>query len=159
MVASRQVGIPFYRGFGRQRWKEVGTPAQFSERTSAPCLSKYMLPASKRVGADLLEFAAPEIAEVVSGRKKFKPAARSMGRQTLRKKLRSGSKKRTANNINPTNTGKRPVSREESFLQTFLKNHFEIFSVPTFCGRFWKTWRENHSSWRCLVNTRTRNLS
>ena len=34
---------------------------------------------------DLLEFAAPEVAEVVSGRIKSKTAAKSVGRQTLRK--------------------------------------------------------------------------
>ena len=39
-------------------------------------LSKYIVPAAKRVGADLLEFAEPEIAETVSGRKVFKMAAK-----------------------------------------------------------------------------------
>ena len=38
-------------------------------------LSKYIVPAAKRVGADLLEFAVPEIAEVVSGRNIFKTGA------------------------------------------------------------------------------------
>ena len=43
------------------------------------------VPAAKRVGADFLEFAVPEIAEVVSGKKNIKTAAKSVGRQTLRK--------------------------------------------------------------------------
>ena len=34
-------------------------------------LPKYMVPAAKRVGADLLEFVSPENADVVSGRKYF----------------------------------------------------------------------------------------
>ena len=37
------------------------------------------MPGAKRVGADLLEFTAPEIAEVVSGRKNFETAAKSVG--------------------------------------------------------------------------------
>ena len=53
-------------------------------------LRKYIVPAAKRVGADLLEFAVPEIAEVVSGRKNFKTASKSVGRQTLRKQLGEG---------------------------------------------------------------------
>ena len=34
------------------------------------------------------------------------------------------------------------VGREETILQTPLINHVEYFSVPNFCGSFWKPWRE-----------------
>ena len=94
MVASTEVEIPFFKGFGRQRGRGFGALAKVIERTAIPFLRKYIVPAAKRVGADLLEFAVPEIAEVVSGRKNFKTAAKSVGRQTLRKKLGSGSRKR-----------------------------------------------------------------
>ena len=98
MVASRQVEIPYYRSVGRQRGRGFGALAQVIGRTAIPFLSKYVVPAAKRVGADLLEFAVPEIAEVVSGRKNFKTAAKSVGRQTLRKQLSEGegSRRRTA---------------------------------------------------------------
>ena len=89
MVASRQVEIPYYRGVGRQRGRGF---AQVIGRTAIPFLRKYIVPAAKRVGADLLEFAVPEIAEVVSGRKNFKTAAKSVGRQTLRKQLGEGQR-------------------------------------------------------------------
>ena len=59
-------------------------------------LSQYVVPAAKRVGADLLEFAVSETADVVNGREKFKAAARSDGKQILRKQLGSGSRKRKA---------------------------------------------------------------
>ena len=91
MVASRQVEIPYYRAGGRQRGRGFGALAQVIGRTAIPFLRKYVVPAAKRVGADLLEFAVPEIAEVVSGRKNFKTAAKSVGRQTLRKQLGEGS--------------------------------------------------------------------
>ena len=39
----------------------------------------------KRVSSDLMEFAAREIAEALSGRKSFKSAASSVGRHTLKK--------------------------------------------------------------------------
>ena len=94
MVASREVEIPFYRGVGRQRGRELGAFLQVIGRTAIPFLRKYIVPAAKRVGADLLEFAVPEIAEVVSGKNNFKTAAKSVGRQTLRKQLSSGSTKR-----------------------------------------------------------------
>ena len=86
MVASRQVEIPYYRGVGRQSGRGFGALAQVIGRTAIPFLCKYVVvPAAKRVGADLLEFAVPEIGEVISGRKSFKTAAKSVGKQTLRK--------------------------------------------------------------------------
>ena len=85
MVASREVEMPFHRGVGRQRRWGFGALAQVIGRTAIPFLPKYIVPAAKRVGADLLKFAVPESAEVVSGRKSFKTAAKRVGRQTLRK--------------------------------------------------------------------------
>ena len=96
MVASRKVEIPFYRGIGGQRGRGFGALAQVIGRTAIPFLRKYIVPAAKRIGADLLEFAVPEIAEVVSGRKNFKTAAKSVGRQTLRKQLDEVSRRLTA---------------------------------------------------------------
>ena len=95
MVASREVQIPFYRGVGRQRERGLGALAQIIGRTKIPFLRENIVPAAKRLGADLLVFAVPEIAEVVCGRKNFKTAAKSVGRQTLRKQLGEGSRRRT----------------------------------------------------------------
>ena len=118
MVASRQVEIPYYRGVGRQQGRGFGTLAQVIGRTAIPFLPKYLVPGAKRVGADLLEFAVPEIAEVVSGRKNFKTAAKSVGRQTPRKQLGegegsrrwTGSRKRSASRVIPTKSAKQ-ISR------------------------------------------------
>ena len=101
MVASRQVEIPYYRGVGRQRGRGCVALAQGIGRTAIPFLRRYIVPAAKRVGADLLEFAAPEIGEVISGRKTFKSAAKSVGKQTLKKTIGArepqakGSRRRT----------------------------------------------------------------
>ena len=132
MVASREVEIPFYRGVGRQRGRGFGALPQVIGRTAIPFLRKYIVPAAKRAGADLLEFAVPEIAEVVSGRKNFKTNAKSVGSQILRKQLGSGSRKRKgaiggrqASRFIPKNLQNKPVGRGETFLQTFLINHVE----------------------------------
>ena len=69
MVASRQVEIPYYRGVGRQRGRGFGALTQDIGRTAIPFLSKYIVPAARRIGADMLDFAAPEIEEVFGGRK------------------------------------------------------------------------------------------
>ena len=52
-----------------------------------PFLCRYVVPAAERIRADLLEFSAPELAEVVSGWRNSKTAAKSVGRQTLREQL------------------------------------------------------------------------
>ena len=119
MVALRQIEIPYYRSFGRQRGRGYSALAQVIGRTTIPFLSKYIVPAAKRVGADLLEFAVPEIAEVVNGRKNTKTAAKSVGRQTLRKQLGSGSRKRSASRVIQTESGKQ-VSWSRKDIFTFI---------------------------------------
>ena len=67
------------------------------------------------MGADLLEFALPEIADVVSGRKKLKTAAKSVARQTVRKQLGSGSRKRRASTVISTNSAKQNIRSRRDF--------------------------------------------
>ena len=145
MVASRQVEIPYYRGVGRQRGRGFGALAQVFGRTAILFLRKYIFPAAKRVGADLSEFAVPKTAEVVSGTKKFKTAANSVGRQTLGKQLgegegsrrltgsrrkgavggrEGGSRKRTAGRVIPTKSKKKQISRSRRDLFTNVSHWF-----------------------------------
>ena len=46
-------------------------------------MRKHVLPAAKREGADLMEFAATDIAEVVSGRKNFKKCGKTNSDKTV----------------------------------------------------------------------------
>ena len=119
MVASRQVEIPYYRGVGQQRGRGFGALAQVIGRTAIPFLRKYIVPAAKRVGADLLEFAVPERAESVSGRKNFKTAAKSVGKQTLKKQLGDGSRKKTASRVIPTKSAKQTSRSRRDILTNF----------------------------------------
>ena len=92
MVASRQVELPYYRAVRRQRGRGFRALAQVFGRTAIPFLRKNVVPAAKRIGADLLDFAVPEIGEVFSGRKSFKTAAKSVGNKTLKKQLDEGNR-------------------------------------------------------------------
>ena len=73
---------------------EFGALAQVNGRTAIPFLREYVVPAAKRIGADILEFAAPKVGEVISGWKSFKSAAKSVGKETLKNQLVSGIKQR-----------------------------------------------------------------
>ena len=84
-------------------------------------MRKYIVPAAKRVGADLLEFALPEFAEVVIGRKNFKTAAKGVGRQTLRKQVGSGSRKMSASRVIPTKSAKQ-ISRSRRHISTSISH-------------------------------------
>ena len=144
MVASRQIEFPYYRPIGRQMGRGFVALAQVIGRTANPFLRKYVVRAAKRVGADLLEFAVPKIAEVVSGRKTFQTVAKSVGKQTLKKHLGEGTGKALQAESFQQNLLNNPVGREKTFLQTLLVDHVkQQFSVPTFCGSVWKSWRES----------------
>ena len=64
-------------------------------KTAIPCIKKYIVPAAKRIGADLFDTAAPETGEVVSGRKKLRTFSKYVGAKTVRKQL--GGEKRKSN--------------------------------------------------------------
>ena len=117
MVASRQVETLCYRAVGRQRGRGFGALAQVIGRTAIHFLRKYVVPPAKRIGADILKFAAPDIGEVISGRKSFKRVAKSVGKQTLEKQMGSGSKQR---GIFPTKSTKQTDrSRRKHFYKHF----------------------------------------
>ena len=95
MLTSNILELPYYKGIGRQSGRGFGALAQVFGGTALLFLRKFIVPAAKRVGADLLEFAVPEVADGVSGEENFKTAAKSVGRQTLRKQHGGGKQKRS----------------------------------------------------------------
>ena len=91
MVASRQVEIPYYNAVGRQRGRGHGALALVTWRTTVPILRKYVVAAAKLVVVDVIEFAAPKIAEVVSGRERLKSTAKKIWKTYFEKTIGSGS--------------------------------------------------------------------
>ena len=100
-------------------WAGIWFFAQFIGRTALAFYCKNIDPAAKNIGTDLFDFAAPEIARFVSGRKNFKTAAKIVGRQPLRKLL-TGSRKGTASRTIPTEFAKQiSQSRRNIFYKHF----------------------------------------
>ena len=143
MVASRQMKIPYYKGIGGERETGFGAIAKIIGRTKFPFFSNYVVSAAKRVGANLMELAAPETAEVVSGRKSSESAAKIARRQTFRKQMGSGSKQRRVIPTKPTKQASR--SRRGNFTNISHESCQTIFSNKL-CGSFWKSSRESPSS-------------
>ena len=67
-----------------RRGRGFGALALVIGRAAIPFL-KFFVPAARRIGADMFEFAAPEIADVVSDKENIKSPVKDLGRQTLRK--------------------------------------------------------------------------
>ena len=128
IVASNTLELPYYKGIGRQRGRGFGALAQVIGRTAIPFLRKYIVPAAKRVGADLLEFAVPEVADVVSGKKNFKTAAKSVGRQTLRKQLGEGQGSRRRTGSRRTAGSKQKRSIPVKSLKRSSRSRKDIFT-------------------------------
>ena len=120
MVAQSSANFPIFRGHARQRGRSFGALAQTLGRTAIPFIKKYIVPAAKRIGADLFEISAPEIGEVVSGRKKLKTFAKGVGTKTVRKQLGGGKK-------NPS------VEQEEPFPKTVVQKSVAL--AKTFLTR------------------------
>ena len=114
MVADSH--LPYFRGYSRQRGRGFGALAQTIGRTAIPFLGRYVVPAAKRVGADLLDIAAPEIGYVLAGKKKFKSVAADVGKKTLRKQLGGGKirKRRIIRRI-PLKISRRRRNRRDIF--------------------------------------------
>ena len=111
MVADSD--LPYFRGYSRQRGRGFGALAQIIGRTAFPFLRRYVVPAAKRVGADLLDIAAPEIGNVLTG-KKFKSVAADVGKKTLSKQLGGGKvrKRRIIRKIPPKTSRRRRTRRD-----------------------------------------------
>ena len=65
-----------------------------------------------------MEFAVPEVADVVIGRKNFKTAAKSVGRQTLKKQLGLDGKKGIAGRVIPRKSAKQTSRSGREFFNT-----------------------------------------
>ena len=114
MVASRELELPYYRGVTRQRGRGFGALAQVIGRTAVPFVKKFIVPAARRVGADLLEYAVPEMAEVIIGKKKFKIGCNKCWQKDVEKQLGGGSK-RTRRFIPTKSTNINSRSRRDIF--------------------------------------------
>ena len=118
MVAQNSANFPIFRGHARQCGRDFGALSQTFGRTAIPFIKKYIVPVAKRIGADLFEVAAPEIGEVVSGRKKLKTFAKDVGTKIVRKQLGGGkkkSKRRTRRTISRKSSSKISRSRKDIF--------------------------------------------
>ena len=106
MVASREVELPFTKEWEDNEDGGMALSLKLLGELLFFFLKKYVVPAARRIDADMLGCALTEISEVVSVKQNFKAAAKNVGRQTLKKQV-GGSRKRSASKVVQSKSKKR----------------------------------------------------
>ena len=79
--------MPHFSGHYRQRGSGFGALAAGIGRVALPLARKFMWPAAKGIGRELLVQGAPELVEVATKRKSTKQALKSTVAKTAREKI------------------------------------------------------------------------
>ena len=79
--------IPHFSGHYRQRGSGFGALAAGIGRVALPLARRFIWPAAKRIGRELLVQGAPEIAEFATKKKTAKQALKSTVAKTVKKQL------------------------------------------------------------------------
>ena len=87
-----QANLPRFSGHYRQRGSGFGALALGIGRVAVPLARKFVIPAAKKSGKELLLQAAPELIEVATKRKRPKQALKRTVRKTIKKQVGGGSR-------------------------------------------------------------------
>ena len=88
--------MPHFSGHYRQRGSGFGALAAGIGRVALPLARKFLWPAAKKIGRDLLVQGAPELVEVATKRKSAKQALKSTVAKTARKQIGGSLQSRIA---------------------------------------------------------------
>ena len=80
---SNQSALPHFSGNYRQRGSGFGAFAAGIGRFAMPLVRKFLFPAAKRIGKELLVQGAPEVVEVITKRKSPRKAVQATVRKTV----------------------------------------------------------------------------
>ena len=114
---AKQVYLPHFSSYNRQRGSGIGALAAGIGRVAVPFAKKFLLPAAKNIGKELLTQSVSEILAVIAKRKSPPKAAKKVLSKTIKKQIGGrgkqsrGSKKRKTIN----NSKRRQRSRSDLF--------------------------------------------
>ena len=91
---SQQASMPYFSGHYRQRGSGFGALAAGIGRVALPIARKFIWPAAKKIGRELISQAAPELVDVVTKKKSAKQALKNTVRNTARRQLGGGRRRR-----------------------------------------------------------------
>ena len=86
--------MPHFTGHYRQRGSGFGALAAGIGRFAFPLARKFILPAVKKIGRELLVQGAPELIDVVTSKKTPKQAIKNTVKKTVKKQVGGGVRRR-----------------------------------------------------------------
>lgn len=104
---TQQAQIPHFSSYTRQRGSGFGALVSGVGRFALPFARKFLVPAAKKLGRQLLMEGIPELADVVAKRKSPKQAVKSTLKKTIRKQVGSGKRRRRSSRIIPKRSNQR----------------------------------------------------
>ena len=117
--------MPYFSGHYRQRGSGFGALAAGIGRVAFPIARKFIWPAAKKIGRELIAQAAPELLDVVTKKQSAKQALRNTVTKTARKQLGGAhhfSKRKHANQRKPIISRKYIAKRSRSDFFSNVKN-------------------------------------
>ena len=106
--------MPHFSGHYRQRGSGFGALAAGIGRVALPLARKFLWPAAKKIGRDLLVQGAPELVEVATKRKSAKQALKSTVAKTARKQIGGSLQSRIASGRKIIRRKRRQYTRPRS---------------------------------------------
>ena len=106
-----QANLPHFSGHYRQRGSSFGALALGIGRVALPLARKFVIPAAKKIGKELLLQAASELIEVATKGKSPKQALKSTVRKTIKKQVGGGSRYQKSHLKKRTTVVKRKTRR------------------------------------------------
>ena len=103
--------MPHFSGHYRQRGSGFGALAAGIGRVALPIARKFLWPAAKKIGRDLLVQGAPELVEVETKRKSAKQALKSTVAKTARKQIGGSLQSRIA-------SGRKIIRRKRQYTRS-----------------------------------------
>ena len=88
-----QATMPHFSGHYRQRGSGFGALAMGIGRVALPLARKFIVPAVKRIGKELLVQAAPELIDIATRKKTPKQALKNTVKNTIKKQVGAGRSK------------------------------------------------------------------
>ena len=107
-----QATMPHFSGHYRQRGSGFGALAMGIGRVALPLARKFIIPAAKRIGKELLVQAAPELINIATRKKTPKQALKSTVKNTIKKQVGNG--KKSARKIKKRKTSVKRLGRKTS---------------------------------------------
>ena len=123
--------LPYFKGVPRQRGRGFGALARTVARTTFSILKKYVLPAAKKIGQDVIKSAILEIGCVLLGQTSIKKAVKKTAKSTIQKQVGGGMKKRKNNRQN-----KRHTEQSNEFVLSRISIKRFLSSLPSKCNGF-----------------------